>query len=261
MKKITTLISILLISSLSMAFDHDHKAFSELLKTHVKMAPDQTSSAVDYKNFNKVSLQKYLDSMSSLKKEEFNTFTNEQQLAFYINTYNAYTIKLILDNYPVASIKKTSYFFSSPWKKKFFKLFGQESYLDQIEHELVRASKTLGTDARIHFAFNCASIGCPALLNTAWNAKTIKSQLDTAAKNFLKDHSRNRVNLENKSVELSNIFKWYKDDFKTRNYKSIKAFLTKYVDAISRNEKEKALILSGEYSVSYSGYDWNLNQL
>ncbi len=259
--KILILSFIVLTSSLSLAFDHKHSLFANLLNAHVKMSPNKTSSVVDYKNFNTNQLNKYLKSISSVEKKDFNNFTVKQQLAFYINAYNAYTIKLILDNYPVKSIKKIGTFFSSPWKKKFFKLFKEDSFLNQIEHKFVRASKTLGNDARIHFAFNCASIGCPALLNTPWIAEKLNSQFESAAQNFLKDHSRNRVNIKNKSVQLSNIFKWYGNDFKTKNYKSLKAFLTIYANSIAINEKEKALILSKDYSITFSGYDWNLNSL
>ncbi len=259
--KILILSSIVLTSSLSFAFDHKHSLFANLLNAHVKMSPNKTSSVVDYKNFNTKKLNEYLKSISSLKKKDFNNFTRKQQLAFYINAYNAYTIKLILNNYPVKSIKNIGGIFSSPWKKKFFKLFQKKSFLDEIEHDFVRASKTLGNDARIHFAFNCASIGCPALLNTPWIGEKLNSQFESATQNFLKDHLRNRVNIKKKSVQLSNIFKWYGNDFKTKNYGSLKAFLSIYVNSITTNKEEKALILSKDYSITFSGYDWNLNSL
>jgi hypothetical protein len=259
--KILLTLSIFMISTLSHAFDHSHEAFTKLLKAHVKMSKDQTSSQVDYKNFKKKELKSYLKDLSALKKEDFKKFSRDQKLSFYINLYNGYTIDWILRHYPVSSIKKTTNFFRSPWKQDFIPLFGDKVTLDHIEHELVRGSKTLGNDARIHFAFNCASVGCPALLNEAWTAEKLEKQLDSAAKNFLKDQSRNRVNLSKKRVEISNIFKWYAEDFESKNYDSIKAFLAQYADAISKNAKEKKLIQSGDFSVSYSGYDWDLNDL
>lgn len=254
------MVATLMSSTTALSFDQSHKAWTELLKAHVKMSTDNTSSTVDYKNFDKNKLNLYLKTVSSVPKKEFNKFSRDQQLSFLINTYNAYTVKLILNNYPVKSIKKIGSFFSSPWKQNFFKLFGKETHLDQIEHTYTRASKTLGTDARIHFAFNCASIGCPALLDEAFTAEKLSGQLDSASKNFLKDNSRNRVNLSKKRVELSNIFKWYGDDFTDRNYKSLKHFLSTYVDSIAKNEKEKALLKSNDYSISYTGYDWDLNK-
>lgn len=251
---------ILLFSSLSFSFDHEHSALTKLLKAHVKMSTNNTSSSVDYKNFNKTELNKYLKTVSAVTTIDFKKFTKKQQLAFYINTYNAYTIKLILNHYPVTSIKKTVSFFSNPWKKDFFKLFGKNMHLDKIEHSFVRGNKTLGKDARIHFAFNCASIGCPALLNEAWTATKMEQQLNAAAQNFLKDHSRNRINISKKRVELSNVFKWYNEDFTNKNYKSLKGFLSTYLDSIASTEKEKTLIKSKKYSIHYSGYDWALNK-
>lgn len=263
--QVLAIIGSLFLTSVSFAgsapFDHEHKNFTKLLNAHVQMSEDKTSSTVDYKNFNKADLNSYLKIVSAVTKKEFKTFSNDQRLSFFINTYNAYTIKLILDNYPVTSIKKIGYFFSSPWKKTFFKLFGEKTSLDQIEHSYVRADKKgLGSDARIHFAFNCASIGCPALLNEAWTATKLSAQLDSAAKGFLKDHTRNRVNLKNKSVEISDIFKWYRGDFTNRNYNSLKDFLAVYADSIATTEKEKALVKSKKFSITYSGYNWDLNK-
>ncbi len=261
MKNIILFLSFILFSLNALAFDHSHSNWTELLSQHVTMSPKRTSSKVDYKNFNKKKLKAYLQNLSSVSKDEFKTFSNDQKLAFFINSYNAYTIQLILDHYPVDSIKDIGSFFSSPWKKEFFILLGQKRSLDEIEHEMVRKSDALGADARIHFAFNCASIGCPALLNEAFTAQKINRQLDQASKNFLKDHSRNRVNLKKERVELSNIFKWYKGDFETKNYRNLKDFLSKYADSISKNEQEKKLIKSKKYSITFSGYDWNLNSL
>ena len=255
----------LLIVSNVYAFDHSHKAFDELLSAHVKMSADKTSSRVDYENFNKSSLESYLNAASSLSKTDFNQFNKNQKLAFFINTYNAFTIKLILDKYPVKSIKDTgvrsfSNPLKNPWKMKFFKLFGKKTSLDQIEHVFTRGNKQLNQDPRIHFAFNCAAIGCPALSNTAWVASKIENQFDNAAKGFLKDHSRNRVNVADKTLELNDIFKWYGDDFNRGKYGSLKNFLAEYAEAISQNEKEKTLVLSKLFSITSTGYDWGLNK-
>jgi len=266
MKNLYLLIAACLLTvSNAFAFDHSHKVLDDLLSAHVKMSADKTSSRVDYKNFDKTRLGLYLGAASSLSKKDFNAFTKDQKLAFFINTYNAFTIKLILDNYPVKSIKDTgvrsfSNPLKNPWKMKFFKLFGKKTSLDQIEHVFTRGNKQLNQDPRIHFAFNCAAIGCPALSNSAWQASKIESQFDTAAKGFLKDHSRNRVNVADKTLELNDIFKWYGDDFNRGKYGSLKNFLAEYADAISQNEKEKNFVLSKSFSINSTGYDWNLNK-
>lgn len=251
----------------SFAFDHSHKAFSKLLAAHVKMSADRTSSKVDYKNFDKKGLDTYLNSVSAVSKKDFKAFNNDEQLAFFINTYNAFTIKLILDHYPVTSIKDTakrsfSNPLKNPWKVKFFKLFGKKTSLDEIEHEYTRGNDKLNKDPRIHFAFNCASIGCPALLNTAWVSTQLEKQFDQAAISFLKDRSRNKVSLKEGSIKLNNIFKWYGKDFdkKGSKYGSLKRFLTAYADSIADNEEERTLVLSSKTPISYTGYDWNLNK-
>jgi len=252
-------------ASQASAFDHSHKVFDELLSAHVTMSKNKTSSTVNYKNFNKKKLKTYLDAISTVTKKEFKKFNNNQKLAFFINAYNAYTIKLILDNYPVKSIKDTgSRSFSNPlanpWKMKFFKLFGNKTSLDKVEHEYTRGNNNLNKDPRIHFAFNCASIGCPALLNKVWVSTKLEEQFDQAAKGFLEDRSRNRLNLKKKDIELSNIFKWYGKDFDKPKYGSLKKFIIKYADSIADNEKEKAFVLSGKFDISYTGYDWSLNK-
>jgi len=265
-KKILTVsLSSLVSLSSAFAFDHSHQTFSELLSKHVTMSPDKTSSTVDYQNFETDKLDQYLSSLSKVSKKSFSSFNKKKQLAFYINAYNAFTIKLILKNYPVKSIKDTgvrsfSNPLKNPWKMRFFSLFGKKTSLDQIEHDFTRGNDSLNQDPRIHFAFNCASIGCPALLNKAWVHDKLQSQFDQAAKGFLGDRSRNRVNLEKNQVELNDIFKWYGDDFNRGKYGSLKEFLAAYAGALSDNEKERTFVLSKDYKISHTGYNWNLNK-
>lgn len=245
-------------------FDHSHQDFDALLQKYVKVSADKTSSAVDYKNFDKGALEAYLKKVSAVSKKELKAFSNKEKLAFFINSYNAYTIKLILDNYPVKSIRDTgvrsfSNPLKNPWKMKFFSFLGKKTSLDEIEHKLTRGDNSLNQDPRIHFAFNCASIGCPALSNKAWMASSLEEQFDQAAKGFLSDRSRNKTNLSKKQVEVSDIFKWYGGDFKKGKYSSLEDFFASYADAITDNEDEKKLIQSKNFTVKPSGYDWNLN--
>jgi len=264
-KKILLVITLIsLFCSTSWSFDHMHTDFSALLKAHVKLKADKTSSVVDYQNFNENSLDSYLKKVSSISKKEFNTFNKNQKLSFLINSYNAYTIKLILKNYPIKSIKDTgvrsfSNPLKNPWKMNFFTFLGKKRSLDDLEHKLARGDDELNKDPRIHFAFNCASIGCPALQDRAFVASKLDEQLDQAAIGFLSDRSRNKFNLEKKRVEVSDIFKWYGDDFKRGKYSSLEDFFSSYAEAITDNEKEKQIVKAKDFSVTTTGYDWKLN--
>lgn len=146
------------------AFDHTHSQWQQILSSHVVNKGHQT--LVNYKKIkeNPEVLNKYLKSLSSVTQLDFKKWSNEQKLCFYINAYNAFTFKLIIDNYPLASIKDLVSFFSSPWKKKFIVLFGKKVHLDYREHDIMGKEFN---EPRIHFAINCASLGCPPLSGKA----------------------------------------------------------------------------------------------
>jgi len=234
-------------------FDHTHQAWTILLQNHVRL--NGPASTVDYKLLKNDSeeLQKYLGTLEAVAQSEFNRFSESEKLAFLINAYNAFTVKLIVDHYPVKSIKDIGSVFSSPWKKKFFRLFGEERHLDNIEHDMIRKSFN---EPRIHFAVVCASIGCPALRNEAFVAANIEKQLEAAAQNFLTDKSRNRYLPESKKLELSSIFKWYGSDF-PKKYGSLESFLA---PRLTSNPEHQSIIREKKAVVSYLDYDWSLNE-
>lgn len=236
----------------AMAFDHSHNGWNEIVKRSVTWT--NSTSTVNYKELktNSSDLDRYLSNLSDVKNTDFDKWTHEEQLAFLINAYNAWTVKLILENYPVKSIKKIGGIFSSPWKKKFFKLFGNETSLDWIEHEKIRPTYN---EPRIHFALVCASIGCPGLRAEAFTAKKLKEQLDDSTKRFLNDSSRNRYDLANKELALSSIFKWYKDDF-TKEKGSVQAFIFPYMDSL----KGETLGTVQKVPIKYLDYNWSLNE-
>lgn len=244
LKKIIGFFLILLfISSVSFAFDHSHREFDQLLKRYVIF--QQAQSTVNYQALlkNRAPLDRYLESLSAVSEDEFESFQRDERLAFLINAYNAFTLKLILDHYPVESIKDIGSFFSSPWKKKFFTLFGKKSWLDQIEHEWIRP---VFKEPRIHFAVNCASMGCPSLANEAFVAGKLNDQLDFVTRQFLKNRNRNYPDLKKERLYLSKIFKWYKKDFN-----GVSTFVSQYLNL----PEPKGL------EVRYLDYDWKLNEL
>ncbi len=209
MKQIFAIFTIFLATN-AWGFDHSHKIFDQLLKNHVVVKDGQ--SMVSYQTILKNNkLDKYLKELSSLSRKEFDNFSSNEQLALLINTYNAFTIKLVLDHYPVKSIKDIGSFFSTPWKKKFVSFLGEKTNLDNIENILIRAQFK---EPRIHFAINCASVGCPSLMNTAFIASRLEDQLDNSAKLFFTNHKKNHIN--GNTLFLSKILKWYVEDFKIK---------------------------------------------
>ena len=159
-------------------------------------------------------------------------------MAYYINVYNVYTLKAIIDNYPVKSIKDIN----NVWDKKSIITTKDKLSLSDVEHKILRK---MG-DPRIHFAINCASFSCPNLLNTAYLPETLDKQLEKAAKSFINDTSKN--NITEKVLNLSEIFNWFAGDFKKND--SLIDFLNKYsIVKIDKNAK-----------IKYQDYNWSLNK-
>lgn len=209
-----------------------HEKFNQLLKANVTEA-----GVVNYNGFkNNNSFQSYLNSLSAAKPRNSNWSKNEK-LAFWINVYNAYTIALINNNWPVKSIKDIK----DPWRQKFFKIGNEEFNLNNVEHEVLRK---MG-EPRIHFAIVCASYSCPKLLNEAYEAGKLDSQLTKQTKSFLSDSKRNKIST--KKGELSKIFSWFKSDFTASG--SLIDFINKY----------SIVKLDTDASISYLEYNWSLN--
>lgn len=218
-----------------------HATWDSLLQKYVG-----ENGLVDYEGFIKDSV-KFNSYLNVLKNNHPNpdSWTKEERLAYWINAYNAFTVKIVIDNYPTPSIKKIKPgipFVNSVWDIKFIEIEGQTYDLNNIEHGILRAKFE---EPRIHFAVNCASISCPKLLNRAYEPYTLEEQLNAVAKDFLTDELRNIIQKD--KVQLSKIFFWYRGDF-VKNMKLIE-FINQYASIkVSENAK-----------VSYLSYDWNLN--
>ena len=227
-------------------FDHTHEKWNQILKQYTTKNGNQVYFKYNELKKNEGVLSSYLNELESLKKEKFNTFNQDQKLAFWINAYNAYTIQIILNHYPVKSIKDISsgWLSSGPWKKDFINLFGTKISLDNIEHDTIRKEFD---EPRIHFAVNCASIGCPSLLQEAFVGANLDNQLDRAADNFLQNKSKNYV--KGNTLHLSKIFKWYGGDF-DQKYGGFKSYIIK---ALNLPQKD--------YELEFNDYDWNLNEV
>lgn len=165
------------------------------------------------------------------------SWSKNQKLAFWINAYNIYTIKLIVDNYPTTSITKIT---AKPWDKKFANIGGKTYTLNNIETDIIRKQFK---EPRIHFALNCASKSCPILLNKAYKAGSLDSQLTSQTKKFLSDTSKNTFS--KKEAQISQIFDWYKEDFGS----SVIDFIQKYHTLEDTPKK-----------IGYMEYSWDLNK-
>ena len=251
------IVTIIFSSLASYAFDHSHKDLTTVLNKVVSYkGVGGAESVVDYKALKKdpATLTKYLGALSAVTKKEFDTFTSIQQQAFLGNAYNAFTLKLIIDNYPVKSIKKIGGLFSSPWKIKFVPLLGKKMTLDEIEHETLRKDYK---EPRIHFVVNCASVGCPRLRNEAFTADKWEAQLQEQTKIFMRDTSRNKIDTKKKKVKISKIFDWFEEDFEKGPTKSVQEFIAPY---ITDDPAVQASLKKGEYDVDHLSYSWDLNE-
>lgn len=250
--------TILAVPASAWAFDHSHQTFNEVLSDVVK--PSGKTTVVDYNKLKEKpqKLEAYLKTLSSIAHEEYDQFTKPQQLSFLINAYNAFTLKLIIDHYPVSSIRNIRSLTQwNPWKRKFFQLLGQSRNLDWVEHEVIRgqASEYEGfEEPRIHFAVNCASVGCPSLLPEAFLADRLDEQLEKASRSFIQDESRNRFDSESQTLYLSKIFEWYGGDFDSAG--GVQRFVsTRMTGDMKLQERIK-----NSQSLQYLEYDWNLNE-
>ena len=245
-------------------FDHNYSVWDAQLKKHVKWLADNKQSRVNYKGFaaDHAELTKTLDGFSAVTPTQFAAFSKEQQMAFLMNAYNAFTIELILTKYPdVKSIKDLGTTFSSPWKKKFFKFLGEEQNLDWIEHQKLRPNIAGGgyQDPRIHVSIVCASIGCPALPPEAFTAAKLDGQLEIGMQRFVTDKTRNRY--EGGKLQVSSIFKWFKEDFEKgyKGFGKIEDVFAKYAEQMGADATGVVALKAKTVSISHLDYDWSLN--
>jgi len=222
-----------------------HALFDSLLNLHVDEAGN-----VNYLGFlqDSTQLNLYLDLLSN-NPPDTTTWDRDTQMAFWINAYNAFTIKLIVANYPLKSIKDLNPTISVPfvnsiWDVAFFEIGGVKMDLNNIEHNILR---DYFKDPRIHFAINCASISCPRLLNRAYVPETLAADLDKQAREFINDPTKNAINED--KIEVSKIFLWFGGDFKQEG--TLIDFLNRYTHKKINNSAE----------TDYMAYNWLLNSI
>jgi hypothetical protein len=240
-------------------FDHSHAALTELLRAHV------AGDRVDYKALleQRAALKAYLKRLEAVSPEELTGFSRDQQHAYWINAYNAYTLAKVLSRYPIESIKDLGSLVTSVWDQRWIPLEahhpkgargkGEKLSLNDIEHEILRPRYK---DARVHAAINCASQGCPPLADEAYVAERLDEQLTRAARAWLADPARNRYDRAKGTLHLSKVFDWFKEDF-VRDAGSVQAWVARYAPAaeaewIAKAEKPK---------IEHLDYSWKLNDV
>jgi hypothetical protein len=222
----------------------DHSALTALLQKHV-----DEQGLVNYKALqsDRKLLQNYLQSLS--KTVPAKNWSKEEKLAYWINAYNAFTLELILEHYPLASIKDIGAsikipFVNTPWQIDFIQIGEEKFNLDDIEHGIIRKEFN---EPRIHFALVCAAVSCPKLRNEAYEADLLDEQLQDQALSFLFDKEKNDVTSD--PIQLSKLFQWFSGDFKKESKNIIDYLNTILPEPLPKNTK-----------ISYKEYYWELNE-
>ena len=217
------------------------QAYNRFLQTYVK--PTNGINLVAYADVTEADAMAIKGYIEGLANTEITDFTDSEKMAYWFNLYNAVTLDLILDNYPVDSIKDIE----DPWSRKLVNVRGATMSLDEIEHETLRENYD---EPRIHFAVNCASIGCPNLKQTVWEAETLEADLNQAAKDYIA--SSRGIMVKGEKLQASSIFDWYEEDFGT-NDEEVLTYLSQFAEG----EKKSAMQNANE--ISDYQYDWSLN--
>ena len=255
--------ALLLLLPLNAQADFDHGQWDQLLREHVRVQGGGLATQVDYSAMaaDRAELKAYLAETAMVPRSNFDSWSLADQLAFLINVYNASTVDVILEEYPdIDSIRDIGFFLSSAWNQEFANLFGEPVTLDEIEHEMIRGWGRYN-EPRIHFAVNCAAIGCPALRGEAFVGDKLEMQLEDSTKKFLSDRSRNYF--DNGRVYISSIFDWYEEDFEKGwgGVDSVAEFLAGYATELGVDEAIADQLRTDDIRIRHLKYDWALNKI
>ncbi|MFN8544517.1 MAG: DUF547 domain-containing protein [Candidatus Binatia bacterium] len=231
------------------ALDDQHAAWTAILRRFVH------DGQVDYAGLahhGQSHLAQYLQGLASVCRDDYTRWTRDQQLAFWINAYNAYTVRLVLDHYPLSSIRTIGILPGAAFRTTFIsmRLMDRTLSLNDIEHEILRKEFT---EPRIHFAIVCASQSCPALRSEAYRAVNLDRQLDDQVRLFIRDPSKNRFDAAARVVYLSSIFTWFHEDFE-RAARTLVDYVARYAD-----EPTAVGLREPGVRVEFLDYDWSLN--
>ncbi len=234
--------------------DDHHLLFTQILQDYV------SNGLVKYKELkDDRRLDKYIKQLESTNPQKI--MNEKNLLAFWINAYNAYTLKFIIEEYPVESINDLhwgglyigSLLGTTIWDDEIIVINGSELSLNNIEHDIIRKKFD---EERIHFALVCASISCPPLLNEAYEGYKLDKQLGEQAELFFNDVTKNKFDKNTQTVYLSKILSWYEDDF-GGNEQAILNYALQFIDKKTANYIKSNL---SEWNIKYMPYNWDLNE-
>ena len=227
-----------------------HDAWQSLLDTYLSVEDADGVNRFDYGAVTKVDAKKLESYLDSLQKTDPRTLSRDEQLPYWINFYNALTVKVVLDEYPVSSIRDIRFLTSpfGPWDKNLVTVAGEDLSLNDIEHGILRP---IWQDPRIHFSVNCASIGCPNLAPKVFTSKNADALMESSAIDFI-NHARG-VKIGTDSIVLSSIFDWYGSDF-GENKTEILSYLARYYAGDDKQGLQRS-----DVELQFQ-YDWGLNK-
>lgn len=263
-----------LLSSNSLAGQTNEKGFGFSDYDSVLKAFVDDSAMVNYRELKArpQKLNTFINAMGNVSPGDYDKWSGKDKIAFWLNAYNALTLKAIIDNYPI----KSSFFRSriwpknsirqitGVWDKKTFKVMGKSLTLEHIEHKILRVKFD---EPRIHMAMVCAAMGCPPLRSEPYVGEKLDEQLDDQTHRFLADSAKFKIDRSGKTLYLSPIFEWFADDFikkygptrgigmHNRKVSSVLNFVASYL-----RETDKKYVLAGRFKVKYLKYDWSLNE-
>lgn len=246
-----------------------YDAYANTLKLYVN-----EQGMVDYGELKKnhSGLVSFLSKIAQLDGSKLEKWSDNDKIAFWLNAYNAFTLRTIVDHYPIRARSLTSLIFPENsiqqipgvWAGNKFDVIGQQMTLDRIEHKILRVQFN---EPRIHMALVCASIGCPMLRNEPYTGDKLGSQLDDQTRKFLSNPQKFKIDKAGNTVYLSSIFNWFDEDFlvkyspkdeipgRSRKDSAVLGFIASYVD-----KNDRGYVHSGKYKIKFLKYDWSLNE-
>jgi len=239
-------------------FDPEYTAYGRVLTAFIK------GEKVDYRQLqsNRADLDRFVSELAGLKASDLLAMPRDDQMALWINAYNGLTLRSIIDAYPVKSIKDID----GVWDKRKWPVAGRKVTIDQVEHEILRPEFK---DPLVHFAVNCAAIGCPPLLNQPFRGTTLNTQLNQMASAFANNDERNRIDFDRKNVSTTEIFSWFGEDFvgdyrpsdRFNDLSETEAAALGFVFAFYADTAMAQAADQTGWSLEYYPYDWSLNDI